>query len=687
MRGGSQDRLDREIELLRERLEGAEEMRRALVSEELDGFVVGDATREPRVVLLETSALATGPLLERLPHGAVTVSPSGEILYANQRFADYVGRSLAGLFSASMANILAPESRAPFEAHLRAAASDRVLDVALIHRSGRKLAARVTTVAIGNGHLSLLVTELQSPEIADDAHEAVRAIHSGEIDGVVVGGDEVMLVSHAQHAYRALVDRMPQGAVTVSGGGDVLYANNRFAAMVGRSRDSLLGQPLRSVLGSEEIDQVLRSGRGPVSPSELTLVHADGGPVRVAITTERVDGVDALTLVLSDLTERDRHLEMQERAKRNDRFLAVLAHELRNPLGAIRNAVEILVRSGAMAQGQRFAIDVIGRQSETLVRLVDDLLDVHRLNADKIVLRREPVDMREVIERAVEAARPSFGAKKQTIEVRMSDGAVYADADVVRLAQVLGNVLVNASKFTPAGGQVDIVLDRAASGAGAEVARIRVTDNGIGMPGHLLDKVFEPYVQVPHDGREFPEGLGLGLSVARRLVHLHGGTIEAQSVGIGHGTTFIVELPTCAAPTADAGEREIEAPPTQGVRILIADDDEDSRTSLAQLLQLLGHRTYTARNGVEAVALADEVRPDVVILDLGMPHLDGWSAARALRRRAWADGLILYALTGWSQPQALDETREAGFDAHFAKPAAFDALVRDLHQRVLQRLA
>jgi len=674
-----QAELVRQIEILRERLQGAEEMRRALISEELDGFVVGDEAREPRVVLLETSAPAVRPLFERLPQAAVTVSPSGAILYANQRFADLIGRSLASLFSSSMADVLAPGSRADFHAYLASAVADAAVNVTLMHRGGHFVEATATTVAMGNGYLSLLIAELESADSDEDAREALRAINDGEIDGVVVGGEAVILLSHAHQSYRALVDRMHEGAVTVSIDGHVLYANDRFAAMVGKTREDVLGQSLGTVLGTDAVDDMVRSGARQAA--ELTILHADGGRMRVGISAERMQGVDAVTLVLRDLTERDRHVEMQERAQRNDRFLAVLAHELRNPLGAVRNAVEILHRSGALVDSQRFALDVIGRQSETLVRLVDDLLDVHRLNEDKIVLKRHPVDMRDVIRSAVEAARPRFVLREQQVEVEMPETEVHVDADVVRLAQVLGNLLVNASKFTPMGGHVRVVLELARSASGAEVARVRVEDDGIGVPPGLLEKIFEPYTQAPQDRQAFPEGLGLGLSVARRMVHLHGGTIAAHSDGIGCGTTLLLELPTCAerppAALAPACEARSHAP----LRILIADDDADSASSLAQVLALLGHDVHTARNGLEALAMADDLKPQVVILDIGMPQMDGWTAGRALRQRPWAQGLILYALTGWSQPHARERTTDAGFDRHFAKPLAFDDLARDLHER------
>ena len=668
MSADSQARLDEEIERLRERLETAEEMRRAIIAEQIDGFVVGDEAQ--RVVLLEASAMPQ-TLIEHLPHGVVTVSRKAEILYANRRFGDAVGRPLGRLFSASMLDLVADNHRAGFRRFLATSEPGATLRLDLEHANGRRVAARMATMTVSSGYTSLLIDEEVSGD-RDDAIHALQAIASGNIDGVVIGGEHVMLLAEAQRPYRALVDRMQEGAATISPEGDVLYANERFATMVGVPREALLGQRLRTLLGTPAIDALLMSD-APL-PLEFPLMRGDGSLLPVRVAVERVDGIDAITLIVEDLTERERNRAIQERARRNDHFLAVLAHELRNPLGSIRNAAGIL-RCSDLAEGERAALGVIDRQSETLTRLVDDLLDVHRLNEGKMVLQLAPVDVRAAIDDAVRAMAPHLKTKGQTIDARLPDRPLHLHADAVRVAQVLGNLLLNASKFTASGGHIDVAVERVERGA-TPVARIRVTDNGIGLAPDQLERIFEPYVQASAEASRFPDGLGLGLSVARRLIELHGGTIQAQSDGPGRGSTFVVELPLCESPdvvAAPAAERV-----TKRARILIADDDRDSAQTLSTLLELMGHETHTAHDGRATIMVADAVQPDVVILDIRMPQVDGYGAARMLRERPWARGVVLYALTGWGEQSDRERTSNAGFDRHFVKPIGIDELLANL---------
>ena len=680
MKTESQDRLDAEIALLRERLESAEEMRRSLDAEELDGFVVGGEAGRERVVLLETSRIPPHTVLERLPHCVLTVGHGGTILYANQRFASLVGRSLVQLFSTRITDLIAEDDRMPFERFLVSGVADSVLDVEWVHANGFRFRSRATSVAVGHGFTSFLVGDPQSDESNADAERALEAIHKGEIDGIVVGGEQIMLVADAHRPYRALVDRMQQGAVTVTRHGEVLYANDRFATMVGRPRDALLGLPLHEALGTDAIGVPFLGSHDDATAREFTITRSDGSHIRVSWTAQRVEDMDAVTLILSDLTERDRYRRIQERAQRNDQFLAVLAHELRNPLGSIRNAVELLGRSTTLRSTEADAVDLIKRQSATLARLVDDLLDVHRLNDGTILLRRKAVDLRDVVRNAVQVVQSNIAAKKQQVGMRLAADPLYVDADEVRVAQVLSNLLFNACKFTGIGGRIEIVAERARSDDGIDLARVEVIDNGIGIEPPLIDSIFEPYVQAPRKLETLPEGLGLGLSVARRLAELHGGTLRARSDGPGRGSTFVFELPLCDVPSQPTAEPTDVVAPCR-LRILVADDDPDSAASLAALLELIGHETYTARNGREALAMADELRPQVVILDIGMPDVDGYAAARALRDRAWARGIVLYALTGWGQSTDRERTRAAGFDRHFVKPVSVDELTRDLHAR------
>ena len=669
MTAPSQIRLDEEIARLRERLESAEEMRQAIVGAQIDGFVVGE---EPeRVVLLDDGTLAPRSLIDHLPHGIVTVSRHADILYANRRFGEALGYPLDRLFSTSLVDIVTSDSRPAFRRLLAASESQSSLRIGMLRVDGSRLDMRATTMSVTGDYTSFLMDEEASHD-RDEAAHALAAIASGNIDGVVVGGERIMLLAEAQRPYRTLVDRMQEGAATVSKGGEVLYANERFAAMVGATRDSILGRRLRAVLGTAAVDAMLMND-DETPACEVALVRGDGSILPVRVALQRIDGIDARTLIVEDLTERERHREIQERARRNDHFLAVLAHELRNPLGSIRNAAAILDRSD-LANGGRAALGVIERQSETLVRLVDDLLDVHRLNEGKMVLQRKPVLVSTAVDDAVGAAAQNLTTKAQTIDVRLPDERLYVHADAVRIAQVLANLLLNASKFTGSGGHIEVRVERSQRDA-MPTARIGVSDDGIGVAREQLERIFEPYVQASSDASRFPEGLGLGLSVARRLVELHGGTISAQSDGPGRGSSFVVELPLCDPP-ADASPATDPQRVTKGTpaRILIADDDRDSASTLSSLLALLGHETHTAHDGNATIAMADALQPDVVILDIQMPQVDGHAAARVLRQRPWARALVLYALTGWGEARDRDRTRDAGFDRHVVKPVSIDDL-------------
>jgi PAS domain S-box-containing protein len=666
---------------LRERLESAEEMRRAIIAQEVDGFVVGTEEDKTRVVLLDTAKVDTDALLERLPEAVVTVSHAGHILYANQRFSALLRRPLAQLFSSPICDFVSEKSKDPLHQLLQNGTPDSVLDVEVVLADGRRLRSRATSIAAGSGCTSLLFTDPDLSEADDDAEHALQAIHNGEVDGVVVGGEQIMLVADAHRPYRALVDRMQQGAVTISLAGDVLYVNDQFISMVGRPRETLLGRSLRDVLGSDVVDDFLAAVGDETAPSEFTITRNDGSRVKVALMAQRVDNVDAVTLILSDLTERDRHRQIQERARRNDQFLAVLAHELRNPLGSIHNAVEVLGRSTTLSTAERHSVDLIHRQSATLARLVDDLLDVRRLHDGSIVLQRKPTDLRDLVANSVQAVQAKLVEKGQQIAVRLPSEPLYVEADEVRLAQVLGNLLVNACKFTESGGRIEVSAAVDTLDGKASAVRVEIVDNGMGIDKDSLDRIFEPYVQAPADGQSFAEGLGLGLSIAKRLVELHGGVIKARSEGRGRGSVFVFELPPCNAPNRPESQspERVDGP---ALKILIADDDMDSAVSLSTLLALLGHETYIARNGAEAIAMAEQLRPHVAILDIGMPELDGYAAARALRDREWGRDMVLYALTGWGQLKDRDRTRDAGFDRHFVKPIAVDELTRDLLTRV-----
>jgi len=532
-------------------------------------------------------------------------------------------------------------------------------------------------------HLELEIAVLrQRLEAAEEMH---RAIVEGEIDGFVVGvTDEerrIMLLGTAHRPYEAMVERMEQGAVTVSLAGEILYANDRFAAMACIARESLLGARLASFISPDDreaLQAVLAQSKMGCGQCEVSITRRDGGALPVLITGTPVDSQDDVALMITDLTEQRRHREIETADRRKDEFLAVLAHELRNPLAPIRSAVQALRWMTELAPKARQAADIIARQSKILARLIDDLIDINRLNQGKITLQRRQLDLKEVVVGAVEAAQPLLEEHRHTLQVQFAPEPLYVEGDLVRLTQVMVNLLSNASKYTPPGGHVSVVLEPSEGPSGKKWAVIRVMDTGMGIPAHLLDKIFDPYVQVSTSSITRPGGLGLGLSLARRLVQLHEGTIAAQSGGSGSGSEFVVELPACSPPEIQGAAEEIvriQSAPSS-TRILIADDNVDGARSLAMVLELSGYATRTAHDGVEALSIADEFRPDIVLLDLGMPNLDGYAAARELRSLPWAQKVALVALSGWGQAEDVRRALEAGFDAHMVKPLDVQALER-----------
>ena len=357
-------------------------------------------------------------------------------------------------------------------------------------------------------------------------------------------------------------------------------------------------------------------------------------------------------------------LSLQEADRRKDEFLAMVAHELRNPLAPIRTAAQLLKVKELAEVHQVRARDIIERQVEHLVCLIDDLLDVSRITRGVITLRREPVLVGAVVARAVEGIRHAIDARQHDFKIELCDELLAVEGDKTRLVQILGNLLHNAAKFTDTGGRIVLKVER----EGRHV-NIRVQDTGAGISKQALPRVFDLFTRV-HPKNEPGEGLGIGLALVRRLVEMHGGTVSASSDGLGHGAEFVVTLPLIAVHTVSQAEPVQPAPrPVMSVRrILVADDNHDSAEALATLLQLHGHTVMVAHDGEEALHIADTFLPDVMLLDLGMPKMDGYETARLARTKPWGRKLTILALTGWGQHQDRQRTAEAGFDAHLVKP-------------------
>lgn len=366
---------------------------------------------------------------------------------------------------------------------------------------------------------------------------------------------------------------------------------------------------------------------------------------------------------------------LRETDRRKDEFLALLAHELRNPLAPLRSGVEVLRLSGGEPDAVARARDRMDRQLTHLVRLVDDLLDVSRISRGKMELRRERVRLADVVGSAVETARPLTDAAGHTLRVSLPDDPVPLDADLTRLAQVFANLLTNSAKYTPHGGKIWLTAAR----DGAEVV-VTVRDTGIGIPAGDLARIFDMFSQVDRSIERSTGGLGIGLALVKGLVEMHGGTVRAESPGVGAGSTFTVRLPVvvpeaAAAPVAEPAA-DGHAPRAAGRRVLVVDDNRDGAESLAEMLRLLGHEPYTAHDGLEAVEAAGRLRPDLVLMDVGMPRLNGLDATVRIRAQPWGRKVRIVALTGWGQEGDRVRSREAGCDGHLVKPVSLVDLQR-----------
>jgi PAS domain S-box-containing protein len=372
----------------------------------------------------------------------------------------------------------------------------------------------------------------------------------------------------------------------------------------------------------------------------------------------------------ADFIERLRAEDLlREADRRKDEFLATLAHELRNPLAPIRNSLQILKMprvDAVMAQQTR---DMMERQVNHLVRLVDDLLDVSRVMRGKVELRKEPVELATVVARAVETAKPLIEVQGHRLEISLPPDSLLLDADPVRLAQVVGNLLTNSAKYTEANGHIRLSAERE-----GDQAVLRVWDNGIGIASDMLPHVFDLFVQADHASTKAQGGLGVGLTLVKNLVGLHGGTVEAKSSGLGRGCEFVVRLPLVvhgSSPVQSHGDTVTQAqqpPLPSGKRLLVVDDNTDAADSLAMLLRLQGHEVRVAHGGQAALEVTKTFKPDLIFLDIGMPVMDGYEVARRMRTTPGLGNVVLAALTGWGQQEDRRRTADAGFDHHLVKP-------------------
>ena len=505
-----------------------------------------------------------------------------------------------------------------------------------------------------------------------EAEETLSAIRNGEVDALLLAdpsGDRLYTLRSADAPYRVLVEHMREGAATLTVSGDIIYCNKRFAELMDAPLQQVIGRSIdRFIMDAADratLERLVVNGAGQL---RMRLRHAVGHPidVHVSVSSVTLEGIEHRILIATDISTL---MKAQRESRSKDEFLAMLAHELRNPLGAIGGAAQVLGLTDLQEPRAIRARDIIQRQVSHMARLMDDLLDVGRVVTGKIVLERRPIDLAESVRAYVTAIASGEQAEGR---VKIETESLWVFADPVRVEQITANLLSNALKFTP----VDRHVRVSVKAEGTDVV-LSVADEGIGIDPELLPHIFDLFVQADDSSERSKGGLGIGLTLVRRLAELHGGTVEASSAGAGQGSTFTVRLPKVpqgveATSSAPTGQR----PPSR--RVLLVDDNADAREMYCLALQADGHDVYEAADGHDALELFRRWQPEVAIIDIGLPSIDGYEVARQIRAEPQGQVVTLIALTGYGFPEDRERSRDAGFDRHLVKPAAPDDLRREL---------
>jgi len=546
-------------------------------------------------------------------------------------------------------------------------------------------------VVVGLANHTVLIAKDGSERPIDDSAAPIR-YDDGSFAGVVLIFRDISLRKSAEEAsarLAAIVESSDDAIISKSLEGIIRTWNSGARRLFGYTDAEVIGRPITVIIPPERRDEeteiLARIGRGErVNHFETVRLTKKGRRIDISLSVSPIRDAAGIIVgaskIARDITERKRSEEaLLEADRRKDQFIAILAHELRNPLAPLRNGLQVLRFAGSIPSEVHRTCDIMERNLGHMVRLIDDLLDISRISQNKMELRRAPVTLADVVNSAVETARPMIDAVGHELVVALPPEPVMLDADLTRLSEVFGNLLTNSAKYTDPGGCIRLIAER----RGDEII-IRVEDNGIGIPPESLPRIFDMFSQVDRSMERSKGGLGIGLALVKGLVGMHGGTVTAASEGPGKGSTFTVTLRVLEAGEGDAKAEPADERPTRR-RVLIVDDNRDAANSMGIMLKLRGNEVQTVYDGLAAVEAAEAYRPDVILMDVGMPRLNGYEATRRIRLQPGGASVIIIALTGWGQDGDRAQSKAAGCDGHLVKPVSLNDLERILGDLQLDR--
>lgn len=625
-----------------------------------------------------------------LPEPTLLLLGNGTILAANRAVSERLSLSSQDVCERSLTSVVG-EPAIEVEHYLRNCSRSRKMflgALTVVDTNGRKLACRAEGAVVipRDGDKEAVLLLRLTPKDSTVGQFLALNERIGKL------GREILRRRETEDALRrqkewlhVTLKSIGDAVIATDAGGNVVFMNPVAQSYLEYSEQEAVGRPLTDVFrilneysrmpADDPVSEVIQRGHTVGLANHTVLIDRHGGERPIEDSAAPIKDEEGkllgVILVFHDVTQqRYAERELRNANQRKDEFLATLAHELRNPLAPIRNSLEILKQFDGSSEIVRGAHATMDRQLRQMVRLVDDLLDVSRISRGKLELRRQQVDLSSILSHSLETCRPLADCAGHRVTVTLPDNPAFVDADSVRLSQVFANLLNNACKFTEPGGHVELQARK----VGNDVV-VSVEDNGAGIPQENLESIFAMFSQVDSSLERSHGGLGIGLTLVKQVVELHGGSVEARSEGRGKGSKFIVRLPIISENTSvDAPAPDANKPTHVSYRILVVDDNRDAAMTLAMLLKMTGHETQMAFDGLEAFAAAQTFRPDLILLDIGLPQLNGYEVCRRIREQSWGRYIVVIALTGWGQEEDRRKSAEAGFNGHLVKPVDHAAL-------------